>query len=467
MSKKIIKYLSLFFLLLINILFDLNVRNYINVLERCFNRNINLSLTFYIAICFIIAFISILIYVVILLAIYKNNEAQKGIKLKTEEGTYGTADWLSDDEAKEILGLNNEPGILLGKKDEKNVVLPFDSFFNKNILVVGSSGSMKSIGFVLPNILQLAMYGKSMIITDPKAELYKKTATMLKNRGYNVKVFNLSNMAHSDRWNPLAEIENIDDAQNVANIIISNTQKHNKNSDDFWPRSEENLLKAFILYSYDRMIETNTLANIYNKIAGQDISSIESMFNSLKPDSPARMSYNIFAQGSDTIKTSVLTGLGTRLQGFQNELVKQVTSETDIDLTLPAKEKCAYFVITSDMDGGTYDFLSSLFYTFLFIKLIRYADSQPNGRCDVDVFMLLDEFANIGAIPEFNKKISTARSRGIGIIPIIQNIAQIKNRYPNDTWQEVIGNCDTRLSLACTDILTAEYISSLLRCSNS
>ena len=103
----------------------------------------------------------------------------------------------------------------------------------------------------------------------------------------------------------------------------------------------------------------------------------------------------------------------------------------------------------------------------LFIKLIRYADSQPNGRCDVDVFMLLDEFANIGAIPEFNKKISTARSRGIGIIPIIQNIAQIKNRYPNDIWQEVIGNCDTRLSLACTDILTAEYISSLLRCSNS
>ncbi len=129
---------------------------------------------------------------------------------------------------------------------------------------------------------------------------------------------------------------------------------------------------------------------------------------------------------------------------------------------MPAKEKCAYFVITSDMDGGTYDFLSSLFYTFLFIKLIRYADSKPDGKCDIDVYMLLDEFSNIGAIPEFNKKISTARSRGIGIIPIVQNIAQLKNRYPGDVWQEIVGNCDTRISLGCTDILTAEYISNLL-----
>lgn len=281
---------------------------------------------------------------------------------------------------------------------------------------------MKSIGFVIPNIMQFAKYNSSIIITDPKGELYKKTAIMLRKRDYTVKVFNLCDMAHSDRWNPLAEIENINDAQSIADITISNTQKHNKNSDDFWPRAEENLLKAFILYSYERMIETNTLSNIYHKIASQDVTSIESMFNSLSPDSPARMSYNIFAQGSDTVKASVLTGLGTRLQAFQNQLVQNVTATSDIDLTLPAKQKCAYFVITSDMDGGTYDFLSSLFYTFLFIKLVRYADSKSNGKCDVPVFMLLDEFCNIGTIPEFNKKISTSRSRDISIMPIIQNV---------------------------------------------
>lgn len=321
---------------------------------------------------------------------------------------------------------------------------------------------MKSISFILPNILQLAKYNKSMIITDPKGELYKKTSYMLKKRGYTVKVFNLCNMSHSDRWNPLSEIENINDAQNVADIIISNTQKHNKNSDDFWPRAEENLLKAFILYFKEKMIETNTLANIYLKIAGRDISEINNMFNSLHQDSPARMSYNIFAQGSDTMKASVLTGLGTRLQAFQNELVQKVTAESDIDLTLPAKEKCAYFVISSDMDGGTYDFLSSLLYTFLFIKLVRYADSTNSGKCDVDVFFLLDEFANIGTIPDFEKKISTARSRGIGIFPVIQSLAQLENRYPGGKDQEIIGNCDTRVSLGCTDITTADYICNLL-----
>lgn len=462
MTKQVIKYSSLFFLLFLNVFLDLNINNYIFVLSKCFNKTIILPQKYIVLISAIFALISTLIYLAILLVAFGNKEAQKGIKLKTNDGTYGTANWSTNDEAQKILGLNNEPGILFGKKDNRNVVLPFNSHFNKNILVIGSSGSMKSIGFILPNILQLAQYNKSMIITDPKGELYKKTSCMLKNRGYTVKVFNLCNMSHSDRWNPLSEIENINDAQNTADIIISNTQKHKKSSDDFWPRAEENLLKAFILYFKEKMIETNSLADIYLRIAGRDITEIESMFNSLHQDSPARMSYNIFAQGSDTVKASVLTGLGTRLQAFQNELVQKVTSETDIDLTLPAKQKCAYFVITSDMDGGTYDFLSSLFYTFLFIKLVRYADSRPNGKCDIDVFLLLDEFANIGAIPDFEKKISTTRSRSISIIPVIQNVAQLKNRYPADIWQEIVGNCDIRVMLGCTDIMTADYISNLL-----
>ena len=163
------------------------------------------------------------------------------------------------------------------------------------------------MGFVLPNILQLAMYNKSMIITDPKGELYKKTSRMLKDKGYVVKVFNLCNMEHSDRWNPLAEIESIDDAQNAADIIISNTQKHNKGTDEFWPRAEENLLKAFILYFQERVIETNTLTDIYEKISKEDSDEINEMFRGLEEDSPARMSYNIFAQGSDIVKASILT----------------------------------------------------------------------------------------------------------------------------------------------------------------
>lgn len=345
-----------------------NINNYYLILGQCFNKSITLTTKSFALISSKIAIISALIYIVILLAIFRNKEAQKGINLKEDDGTYGTANWLNDEEISTTLGVENEKGILLGKKDNKPVVLPFDSYFNKNILIIGSSGSMKSIGFVLPNILQLAMYDKSMIITDPKGELYKKTSYMLKTRGYTVKVFNLCDMAHSDRWNPLAEVENIDDAQNAADIIISNTQKHNKNSDDFWPRAEENLLKAFILYFKERMLETNTLADIYYKIAKQDLGDIDNMFKSLSQDSPARMSYNIFAQGSDTVKTSVLTGLGTRLQAFQNELVQKITSDTDIDLTLPAKQKCAYFVISSDMDRRNVRFP---FFTILHISIYK------------------------------------------------------------------------------------------------
>ncbi len=139
MIKKIVVYISFFFLLFLNIILDLNIRNYISLLEKCFNRNIFLSTKYNGLISIVFALISTLIYIVTLLAVFKNKEAQKGIKLKTENGTYGTAEWLTNNEAETILGLNNEPGILLGKKNNRDVILPFSSYFNKNILVIGSS----------------------------------------------------------------------------------------------------------------------------------------------------------------------------------------------------------------------------------------------------------------------------------------------------------------------------------------
>ncbi len=139
MIKKIIAYVSFFFLLFFNIIISFNVKNYFLVLEQCFQRTITLTSRIYALILTIMAIISILIYIVILFLIFKNKEAQKGIKIKLEDGTYGTANWLNNDEASRILGLNNEPGILLGKSNEKDVVLPFNSYFNKNVLVVGSS----------------------------------------------------------------------------------------------------------------------------------------------------------------------------------------------------------------------------------------------------------------------------------------------------------------------------------------
>lgn len=149
------------------------------------------------------------------------------------------------------------------------------------------------------------------------------------------------------------------------------------------------------------------MSKIYNTLSTGDIKAIDRYFVNIR--GPGRMSYNIYAQATDVVKQSVVTGLATRLQIFQTKKVRQITDKSDIDLKLPGKEKCAYFCVTSDMDS-TFDFIAGLFFSFLFIKLIRLADSNPSGKLDVETYFLLDEFPNIGKIPDFEKKLSTMRS---------------------------------------------------------
>ena len=314
---------------------------------------------------------------------------------------------------------------------------------------------------MVTNLLELLKYKKSIIVTDAKGEIYRKTNTLFRENNYIVKVFNLKDMAHSDRWNPLGENEDITDIQTSSNVIITGTQKHN-GKDDFWPRAEENLLKAFEFYFLENKIDQNTLTDIYKIIANGDIATLDGMFKGIPQESPARMSYNIFASGSDTIKASVLTGLGTRLQAFQNKELQELTNATDIDLTLPGKKPCIYYVVSSDVDSSR-DFLISLFFTFLFIKLVRYADSRIDGKCENDVFFFLDEFANIGEIPDFNKKISTVRSRGIALIPIVQNIRTDQKSLSNGYMAR--NNPVTAILdyvFGAADTLTAQYFSDLL-----
>ena len=306
MIKKVIFYIFLFLFFAYNIIFLLNVKNYIGILNICFNKNIIITNKLYTDICVIIVLISIFIILDILLVIFKKENENKGVNFKTEDGTYGTASWMTENEMKTILGVGDVPGIILGKYNNEIVKLPFNSFFNKNICVFGSSGSMKTTAFLLTNLLELSKYKKSIIVTDPKAEIYRITSSYFKSIGYTVKVFNLKDMRHSDRWNPLAENENINDVQTSANIIISNTQKKS-GKDEFWPRAEENLLKAFIFYFLQILVDQNNLTNIYKKIASGDIGEIDSMFKGLPNTHPAKMSYNIFASGSDTIKASVIT----------------------------------------------------------------------------------------------------------------------------------------------------------------
>ena len=380
----------------------------------------------------------------------------------SEKGTYGTAGFMEPKEMKQILdvtNIHNTKGTILGTIGRDVISIPITTRMNKNIAVYGASGSMKSRAFVRNMILQAALRGESMVLTDPKSELYEDMSVYLEEQGYQVKVFNLVNPEHSDQWNSIGEV-NHDQmmAQICADVIIKNTSSGK--TDHFWDNSELNLLKALILYvDHEKNEGDRNIGEVYRLISELDEKELDTRFGMLPKGHPAKAPYNIFKQAGDKVRGGVIGGLGARLQVFQNELICQITNRNDIDLVLPGKEKCAYFCITSDQDS-TFDFLASLFFSFLFIKLVRFADAEGiDGQLPIPVNFILDEFPNIGAIPDFKKKISTVRSRNIAVSVIFQNLAQLRNRYPNDEWQEILGNCDTQIALGCTDELTAKFIS--------
>lgn len=381
----------------------------------------------------------------------------------SRRGTYGTAHWMANEQINQSFkqkSPNDTEGIILGKKDGKIVCLPKNTMSNKNVAVYGASGSRKSRSFVRPMIFERMKAGESMVITDPKGELYRDTAETLRKNGYNVKVFNLKAFESSDSWNCLGEIngEQLDiNAAIFTDIIIKNTSNQ-FNTNDFWDNAEHNLLKALVLYVGASPSYTGhrTIGEVYRLVTQMGIDSLDSVFKQLEPTDPAVMPYNIFYQAGN-LRPNIIVGLGTRIQVFQNNQVVNATSRPDIDLLKPGQEKSAYYVITSDQ-SGTFDFLASLFFSFLFIKLVDYADGLMDGRLPVPVYFIMDEFPNIGAIPDFEKKISTVRSRDISISIIFQNLAQMQNRYPHGVWEGILGNCDTHLFLGCTDQTTAKYI---------
>lgn len=222
---------------------------------------------------------------------------------------------------------------------------------------------------------------------------------MYRNNGYEVKVFNLVTPEHSDSWNCMSDL-NGDTlmAQVLTNVIIGNTSSGK--GDHFWDNGEGNLLKALILLvdqDRSRNVDMKHLPAVYQALTQHSERQLTAIFEKLPLDHPARAPYNLFSQSSDTVRSGIILGLGTRLQVLQNEAVQKITSRSDIDLTLPAKRKCAYYIVLSDQDA-TMAFLSSLFFSCMFIKLTRYADSRPNGSCDVPVNLILDEFNNIGKL---------------------------------------------------------------------
>ena len=396
---------------------------------------------------------------------FKNKDYDPRNFIRSKRGTYGTSGWMVEKEMRSVLevaSVAKARGIILGKTEQGSVIcLPEDTRLNKHIAVFGASGTMKSRGVIRPAIFQSIRRGESVIVSDPKSEMYADTAELFRKRGYTVRVYNLLNPEWGDSWNCMFDLGGDTlMAQVLTDVIIANTKGDGK-GDHFWDNGEANLLKSLILYvdlDTTRTPDERNLAAVYQMLTQHTEKQLTMLFDRLPLDHPARAPYNLFSQGSDTVRTGVVLGLGTRLQVLQSESVRRITRRSDIDLAEPGKSKCAYFVILDDQNSSL-EFLSSLFFAFLFIRLVRYADSTPEQRCKVPVNIILDEMNNIGIIPDFGRRLSTVRSRAIQIIMVCQSLPQLQNRYPNNLWAELLGNADTQIMLGATDDVSAEYFS--------
>lgn len=385
---------------------------------------------------------------------------------RSKRGTYGTAGWMGDREMRTILEVaspSKARGIILGQNEHGSVIcLPENTRLNKHIAVFGASGTMKSRGVIRPAIFQSIRRGESVVVSDPKSEMYADTVELFRKHGYTVRVYNLLRPELSDSWNCMFDLSGDTlMAQVLTDVIISNT-RGGERGDHFWDNGESNLLKSLILYvdlDASRKPEERNLPAVYQMLTQNSEKQLTALFDRLPVSHPAKAPYSLFSQGSDTVRAGIILGLGTRLQVLQSEAVRQITRHSDIDLAEPGKSKCAYFIILDDQNSSL-EFLSSLFFAFLFIKLVRYADSTPDQRCKVPVNIILDEMNNIGIIPDFGRRLSTVRSRALQILMACQSLPQLQNRYPNNLWAELIGNADTQLMLGCTDDVSAEYFSS-------
>lgn len=399
------------------------------------------------------------------------------------DGTHGTSGFMSRKEQEKILQtgpISELSGTLLGKlKDDPDdddkyaeyVTLRPNSGLTEHIMVYGATGAGKTRGFVKPFILQCAAKrsGKeSLICVDPKAEVYESMSSFLREQGYAVKMFNLLDMENSDAWNCLSGIEKDKDlVQSIAEVIIKNTSNANERQ-DFWEKAELNLLMALMHYVATQTvpgtgellpIQQRSLGAIYRLLSNESFADLERRFDELPRDHPALAPYGIFKLANRQIWGNIAIGLGNRLSVFQNPLVDKITSYNEIDLTLPGTKPCAYFCCISAQDSSL-EFLSSLFFSQLFARLIEYGRRHGNhGRLPMTVNVCLEEFCNIGKLPDFKRVLNFCRGSGIFCQLVVQSIPQLQDRYPKTEWEELIGCTDIQICLGCNDVDTATYIS--------
>ena len=341
---------------------------------------------------------------------------------------------------------------------------------NTNILIVGGSGAGKTRTYGVPNVLECAC---SMVITDPKAEILRKTGNLLKQKGYEVIVFDLINPAASFCYNPFVYVHDDREVLTlIENLIQNTTPSHSKSSDPFWEKSETALLQALMLYLlHEAPPEEQNFSMVMEMISAAEVhedddnyqSPLDILFERLEmrePDSIACKQYRIFKQAAGKTAKSILISCGARLAPFDIAELREIMSYDEMELDMMGDQRSALFVIISDTDD-TFNFVVAMMYSQLFNLLCDRADDVHHGRLPYHVRILCDEFANIGQIPKFDKLIATIRSREISASIILQSQSQLKTIY-KDAAETILGNCDTMLFLGGKESSTLKEISETL-----
>ena len=366
---------------------------------------------------------------------------------------HGSSDWAVGGEQYRVLNRNN--GLILAE----NNYLPLDKVGNVNVLIVGGSGSGKSSSYSMPNAHQCL---GSYIFTDPKGEIYDTTAGYLKSQGYEIKILNLVNPECSDSYNPLQHVQSEIDVDIIANTIIRGQKTEaTKTSDPYWDNMSELLLKALIYYLLaKRPPEEQNLASCAELVRAAnkngDTNLLSNLMSELPYDHPARMNYKSVELASEKTYGTILSSLQSSLGKFDSKDIADVTSTNTINFDDIATKKTALYVVSSDTHAA-YDFLLTIFFSQMIQQLYDFAD-RNGGKLPIPAFFILDEFANIGQVPDFDKKISTSRSRGISFSVILQNLDQLKAIY-DKSYETIIGNCDTHVFLGSNSYETVEYFS--------
>lgn len=425
------------------------------------------------------------IALVLLIALY-----MYGARKPTRPGEeQGSAHWAKTSEGRKFVG-DRKTDLLFTRTESLNL----DSRKtqrNLNALIIGSSGSGKSRYYVMPN---LAQANTSFLVTDPKGEVQRAMGQGLKDKGYQIRSLNLIDFDRSDTFNPLRyfnpEQAEVDCAILVENLITNTSGQKPSGNSDFWEKAERALLTAFVSYIYFTKGAQGTLIDVVDMLAKmqaseeneESISEIDAIFESTKeyvemfdqnPDeydheatvmlNGLRFScsqYNIYTQGAGETKKSIIISLGVRMAPLHMAQLRRILGSDTIDADQVGKRRSAIFLVIPDSHQA-FSFIASIFYELFFERNMYLADHNPSGRLEVPVQCFMDEFANIGKLPSFERKIAVIRSRGISTSIIMQTYAQGKSLYKDD-WETIVGNCDSLLFLGGNEPSTTEFISKRL-----